>query len=84
MHGVVPWTTLQEAITVLKHRRDLFARQIDALSAVTDDRQALLLLQYVALASMLRVADWANAQGWRLPASLKTTGRAGKKARSLG
>ena len=67
MHGVVPWTTLEEAITVLEHRRDLSARQIAALSAVTDDRQVRLLLQYVALASMLRVADWANAQGWRMP-----------------
>ncbi len=67
MHGVVPWTTLEEAITVLENRRDLSARQIEALSAATNDRQIRLLLQYVALASMLRVADWANAQGWRLP-----------------
>lgn len=67
MHGVVPWTTLQEAISVLKNRRDLSARQIDALSATTNDRQIQLLLQYVALASMLRVADWANTQGWRMP-----------------
>ena len=67
MHGVVPWTSLEEAIAVLENRRDVSVRQINALSTVTDDRQVRLLLQYVALASMLRVADWANAQGWRMP-----------------
>ena len=69
MRGVVPWTTLEEAIKVLVERRDLSARQIEALrlSLQTDKREVLLVLQYVAMASMLRVADWANAQGWRLP-----------------
>ena len=73
MNGVVPWTTLEEAIDVLKDRRDLSARQIDALSTPSTDRQILLLLQYVAQASMLRVANWANAQGWRLPGAMGNT-----------
>ena len=73
MRGVVPWTTLEEAIEVLEHRRDLSARQIDALRTPTDVRQMQLLLQYVARASMLRVADWANAQGWRLPGAADNT-----------
>ena len=50
MHGVVPWTTLEEAITVPENHRALSARQIDALRKVTDDRQVRRLLQDVALA----------------------------------
>lgn len=45
MHGVVPWTNLEEAIAVLEHRRDPSARQIDALSQDTTDREVLLLLR---------------------------------------
>ena len=73
MNGVVPWTTLEEAIDVLKNRRDLSARQIEALSTPSTDRQVLLLLQYVAQASMLRVANWANDKGWRMPSARGNT-----------
>ena len=69
MRGVVPWTSLDEAIAVLTERRDLSSRQIEALKLQTDEREVLIVLQYVALASMLRVADWANAQGWRMRGS---------------
>ena len=66
MRGVVPWTSLEEAITVLVERRDLSSRQIEALRLETEQREVLLVLQYVVMASMLRVADWANTQGWRM------------------
>lgn len=69
MRGVVPWNSLDEAIAVLVERRDLSSRQIDALKLHSEDREVLIVLQYVALASMLRVADWANAQGWRVRGS---------------
>ena len=71
MRGVVPWKNVDEAIVVLTERRDVSSRQIDALrrNTTSPKRDVLLLLQYVGLASMLRVADWANEQGWRLPGS---------------
>lgn len=67
MRGVVPWSSLEEAIAVLTERRDVSLRQIEALKVKTTQREVLIVLQYVALASMLRVADWANGQGWRIP-----------------
>ena len=75
MRGVVPWSNLEEAIAVLTERRDISSRQIDALRALTrsPNRDVQLLLQYVGLASMLRVADWANEQGWSLPGSGTST-----------
>lgn len=63
----VPWDTLEEAVSVLSKRRDVLARQIEALRIHTLDREVLLVLQYVVLASAKGVAEWANAQGWTMP-----------------
>jgi hypothetical protein len=70
MTRATPWADLDECIATLATRRDVLTRQIaslQALRALTDDRDVLLLLRYVVLGSKAAAADWANAQGWRLP-----------------
>ncbi len=66
MTKVVPWITQDEAISMLAQRSNMLSRQAEALRMESTERNVVLIKQFVVLASIHKVADWANHQGWRM------------------
>lgn len=61
--------TLEQLIAELEARHARLEAQIAALRLPVQGRDHALLLQYVLLRSGDAAAQWANAQGWRLPSA---------------